>query len=111
MKIIAHNLNVSEMRLLFSLRCADPEILVREEEGAGPTARKQPLQSFFLTFNGFYSFTGGGEHFSGGPTFSGGGGGVQMLISIETHITFPEGGGPDPLSPILIRACLSSHCR
>ena len=40
----------------------------------------------------------------GGPTFSrGGGGGGQMLISIETHITsdFPGGGGgggggPDP---------------
>ena len=32
-----------------------------------------------------------------------GGGGVQMLISIETHITcdFPEGGGPDSLSPPL----------
>ena len=28
-------------------------------------------------------------------------GGVQMLISIETHITydFPGGGGPDPLPP------------
>ena len=39
----------------------------------------------------------------GGPLYSGGGGGVQMLISIETHIRtcyFPGGGGcPDPLSP------------
>ena len=38
----------------------------------------------------------------GGPTFSRGGGGVQMLISIETHIRtcyFPGGGCPDPLSP------------
>ena len=46
----------------------------------------------------------------GGPLFSrrgvsnffqGGGGGVQMLISLETHVRtcyFPE-GGPDPLSP------------
>ena len=40
----------------------------------------------------------------GGPTFLGGGGegpgSVQVLISIETHITydFPGGGGPDPLS-------------
>ena len=45
-------------------------------------------------------FRGGG----GCPTCSrGGGGGVQMLISIETHIRtcyFPGGGGcPDPLSP------------
>ena len=43
----------------------------------------------------------------GGPTFSSGwgGGGVQILISIEPHITcdFPGvgwgGGGPDPLFP------------
>ena len=43
----------------------------------------------------------------GGPTFLGGGGGssVQVLISIETHITcdFPGVGGPDPLSPLWIR--------
>ena len=26
-----------------------------------------------------------------------GGGGVQMLISIETHITYDFPGGPDPL--------------
>ena len=39
--------------------------------------------------------------FRGCPTFSRGGGGAQMLISIETHIRtcyFP-GGCPDPLSP------------
>ena len=43
----------------------------------------------------------------GGPTFSRGGGGVQMLISIETQITcdIPGGGGPDPLSPLWIRTC------
>ena len=37
----------------------------------------------------------------GGQTFSRGGGGVQMLISLETHVRacyFP-GGCPDPLSP------------
>ena len=47
-------------------------------------------------------------HFPGGSTCSMGGGGVQMLISIETHITincdFPGGGGvwtpyPPPLDP------------
>ena len=52
------------------------------------------------------------QGFRGGPLFSRGvsnffqgGGGVQMLISIETHIRtcyFP-GGCPDPLSPIWIR--------
>ena len=39
----------------------------------------------------------------GCQTFSRGGGGrVQMLISLETHVRtcyFPGGGGPDPLSP------------
>ena len=52
--------------------------------------------------------------FRGGPTFSRGegnffhgrGGGVQWVISIETHITcdFP-GGGEDPISPLWIRTC------
>ena len=45
---------------------------------------------------------GGG---GGCPTFSRGwGGGVQMLISIETHIRncYLPGGCPDPLSPYVI---------
>ena len=53
--------------------------------------------------------------FRGGPTFSrgegnffhgGGRGGVQWVISIETHITcdFPGGGG-DPISTFWIRTC------
>ena len=53
--------------------------------------------------------------FRGGPTFSReggqlfpwrGGGGVQWVISIETHITsdFP-GAGADPISPLWIRTC------
>ena len=37
--------------------------------------------------------------------FQGGGGGVQMLISIETYITCAFPGGPDPLS----RPSGSSH--
>ena len=49
-----------------------------------------------------YQGSRGGPLYSRGcPTFSIGGGGVQMLISIETHIRtcyFP-GGCPDPLSP------------
>ena len=45
--------------------------------------------------------------FQGGvQLFPGGGGGVQMLISIETHITcdFPGGSGPPipPLDPYMI---------
>ena len=35
----------------------------------------------------------GVQHSPGGPTFSRG---VQMLISIETHITCDFPGGPDP---------------
>ena len=49
---------------------------------------------------------------SRGFNFSGGGGSrVQVLISIETHITcdFPGGGGgPDPLSPPLDPHMVSS---
>ena len=42
----------------------------------------------------FYIFLGSRE----GPTISR----VQILISIETHITcdFPGGGGPDPYPPL-----------
>ena len=38
----------------------------------------------------------------GGPTFARGGGGVQKLISKETHVTcdFPGGGGSEPLPPL-----------
>ena len=57
-------------------------------------------------------YRGGGkgvQHFSGGPTFSRGGG-VQMLISIKTHITcgFPEGSGPPvpPLDPHMFEQSL-----
>ena len=38
----------------------------------------------------------------GGPTFSRG---VQMLFSIETHITCEFPGGTDPLYPLWIRTC------
>ena len=54
----------------------------------------------FIAEKTFPRIQRGSKHFpEGGPTFSMGGG-VQMLISIETHITceFP-GWGPDPLSP------------
>ena len=76
--------------------------------GPGPTARKR----FFLFLNLFYRLQKGSNGYitektiffqgaRGGPMISRG---VQMLISIETHITcdFPGGGGgPDPLSPTL----------
>ena len=75
----------------------------------------------YLVLSLFYSLQRGSNGFifektilyqgsRGGPLFSGGGGGVsnffqgggvQMLISLETHVRtcyFP-GGCPDPLSP------------
>ena len=63
------------------------------------------LRKLYLYFTkdpeAFHYFPGGG----GGPTFSRGGGGVQMLISIETHIRtcyFP-GGVSGPPIPLWIR--------
>ena len=95
----AHNLNFQEMRLLFSLRCADPGIFVRGGEGGRPDCRKTTA-TLFLIFNPqliLQFYRGGSSIFQGGPTFSRGG--VQMLISIKTHITcdFPEGSGPPVL--------------
>ena len=99
--------------------------------GGSLTARKQPGQRCFFFFFFFFwisfspqlilQFTEGVQWFydrenytfqriEGVQLFYGGGGGgsrVQVLISIETHITcdFPGagGGGPDPLSPLWIR--------
>ena len=64
----------------------------------------------FLVLDLFYSFYIGCQmviskktiifqSFSGGPTFARGGGGVQMLISIETHITCDFPGVRTPYSP------------
>ena len=99
----AHNLNVPEMRLLYSLRCADPGIFVRGGEGGRPDCRKTTATTLFLIFNPqqilqFYRGGGGVQYFSGGSNFFQGG--VQMLISIKTHITcdFPEASGP-PVPP------------
>ena len=83
--------------------------------GPGPTPSKQSGQRFYFFYSSAYFtvYTGGPmvllqsklylfkdpegvQHFQWGLTFSRG---VQMLISIETHIT------PDPLSPLWIRTC------
>ena len=91
--------------------------------GCRLTARKQPGQRFFvlLSFSPqlILQFTGPEKTIlfkgRGGPAFLGGGGGggvrVQVLISIETHITcdFPgDEEGPDPLSPPLDPHMVSS---
>ena len=88
--------------------------------------QKTALTMLFFVFavlNLFYNFTEGVQWlfqgtllfskisegvqlFQGGPTVSrGGGGGVQMLISIETHKLVIFQGGPGPLSPLWIRTC------
>ena len=96
----AHNLNVPEMRLLFSLRCADPGIFVRGGEGARlPKNNRNNIifnPQLILQF-----YRGGGPAFFRGVQLFPGVGGVQMLISIKTHITcdFPEGSGP-PVPPL-----------
>ena len=83
------------------------------------------LDNVFLLFNLFYSLLQRGSNgfitektvlFQGSigvQHFPGGGGGVQMLISIETHITcdFVGAGGPDqlpppPLDPHMVCICL-----
>ena len=86
----AHNLNVPEMRLLFSLRCADPGIFVRGGEGGRPDCRKTTATTLFLIFNPqlilqFYR-GGGSSIFQGGPTFSrGGGGGPDAYFHINAY--------------------------
>ena len=92
--------------------------------GPGPTARKQSEGFlFFLVLNLFYSSQRVSNGFitektilfqgsRGSPTFSRGGEvGVQMLISIETHITcdFPSGVWA-PYPPLWIRTCANTFC-
>ena len=98
-----------------------------QRDGGGVQARRleNSLCDIFLVLNLFYSLQRGSNGFCteklyfsnadsevpwgpifsrGCPTFSRGeGGGGQMLISIETHITcdFPEWGGSGPPIPLL----------
>ena len=91
--------------------------------GRRQRARFQGFCQFYLVLSLFYSLQRRSNGFIAektililyegsrvGPLFSRGGGGVkllpgrgvQMLISLETHVRtcyFPGGGGPDPLSP------------
>ena len=82
--------------------------------GGGGVQARRPENSLDIVFSVlslFYSLQRGSKDFiaekiifsqesRGGQHFSGGGG-VQMLISIETHITcdFPGGGGSGPPIP------------
>ena len=99
------------MDYLWPVSCADPGIFVRGGGGGGgpgPTARKQLGQRFFFSPQLILQFTKGGpmvllqrklyfpkdpevvQQFPGGQLFPRG---VQLLTSIETHITcdFPWG--------------------
>ena len=100
----------------------DAQIQESLSEGGGggrPDCRKTTATTLFLIFNPqqilqFYRGGGGGGggpvFFRGVQLFPGGGGVVQMLISIKTHITcdFPEGSGPPvpPLDPRMFEQSL-----
>ena len=83
------------MRLLFLCDARIQESLSEGVRGGGggPTAEKQPQQRFFKPSTDFTVIHGGSNIFQEGVQHFQGGGGVQMLISIKTHITcdFPEG--------------------
>ena len=108
---------------VFINSCADPGIFFRGGGGGGGWGGPDPTQSgqrfIFVCFSVlnlfdslqrrsrsfitgksiFFKDPGGSNIFQGGgPTFSRG---VQMLISIETHITcdFPGGGSGPPIPP------------
>ena len=93
-------------------------------------ARIHEFLSVFLVLSLFYNLQKGSNGFiaektililyqgsRGGPLFSKGGGstyfrGVQMLMSIETHITcyFPGGGSSGPTFPLWVRTwAMSSY--
>ena len=83
----AHNLNVSEMRLLFLCDARIQESLSEGMRGGGEARLpKNNRNNVFLNPQLILQLYMGVQHFSGGggPTFPGG---VQMLISIKTHIT------------------------
>ena len=82
--------------------------------GSRPDCQQRIFVVFFspqliLQFYGYFKETIISQGFRGGPTFSRGGGGVQILISIKTHLTcdFPEGSGhlSPPLDPHMTHLC------
>ena len=87
--------------------CADPDFFVREErEGWGgvQAQRRENSPDFLCLFWGFF-----GPKFSGGGVqlFTRGGGGVQMLISIEFDRTcdLPGMGVRTPYPPPSLWIC------
>ena len=99
-----------------ALACVEPGIYARGVGGRGQSDKKSSDNVFFLflrsqmaNFKKITIFQGsrGSNSFQGGPTFSRGGEGSNCLFPIETQITCDFPGGPDPLSPLWIRTCLS----
>ena len=79
----AHNLNVPEMRLLFSLRCADLGIFVIGGDGGGPTAENNRNNIIFNPQLILQFYRGGGgvpAFFRGVQLFPWGGGGSRCLF-------------------------------
>ena len=101
----AHNLNVLEMRLLFSLRCADPGIFVRGGEGGRPDCRKTTATTLFLIFNPqlILQFCRGSSIFQGGSTFlrgwGGGGGGPDAYFHKNAYNLWFSRGVRAPCPP------------
>ena len=65
------------MRLLYSLRCADPGIFVRGGEGGRPDCRKTTATTLFLIFNPqqiLQFYRGGVQYFQGWVQLFPGGG-------------------------------------
>ena len=91
----AHNLNVSEMRLLFLCDARIQESLSEGVRGGGEARLpKNNRNNVFLNPQLILQlYMGGPTFFRGGGVQHFQGGGVQMLISIKTHTTcdFPEG--------------------
>ena len=90
--------------------CADPGIFVRGVQVRRPENVFDNVFCLFLVLNLFYSLQRGSNgfitekinNFPWIQHFSEGGGGcvIQMLFSIETHITCDfQGGGLDSISP------------
>ena len=90
--------------------CAEPGIFVSFIQSSAyfTVYRRGPMVLLLRKLYLYYTKDPEGVHYFPGSVKlfpGGGGGGVQMLISIETHVRtcyFPGGGGPDP-NPLWIR--------
>ena len=94
--------------------CADPDFFVRVGGGGGEVQaqRRENSLDFFMFVFGFFSPKFSGEAGGGGVQLFTGGGGVQILISIEFDRTcdLPGMGVRTPYPPpppLWIRTCMT----